>query len=576
MADNSNKQSAGNSFRRGNNVIQEKTPLLKSQAQQERQSRSLEAIEARMDALLQQSEAQVTQEQLNQQTNALSQGMLDIEIQQESQGALTQQQLTYSAAQVTLAREVSAGVKELVLSIKDIKEALQGNVSLEGLREFLAGTETTATRVSATEEENELAGIKSALEEIRDAVPPAPETVQTYKAAEAPEKEKSEKVATSKSDSGDAILNELRSIRSGIGDVSASAFQIATGMALQTAKLLAALAVGFVGFLALSNVFIRAWEKYGEKLTAAWESVKEQWESVKAWFSSGDGKLIADALKRFSSQLLDGDIKAAFLGLFEDAGQILQNGLMQGFEAVLRLIPGLSGTADTMRYARIQSNLNAGIAPTKEDKEFYETHGKETNTTVLEKGRTDNYYKMLRNEFKKEAGLSTATELFYSDAEKEKLKEIDTRIERHKLQPTAPETQKEQKELLKKYPVLEAPETFYSSMSIEQQQKEGRLRTVKERIEKYGENETLVKELHEAQKELGISVKESELKTEAKTKTVPTVYPTDRQADVAPVHNTTQSESTVANMVQQVNNTMNPQTIVMASRTRGNRVQLNA
>lgn len=573
--DNTNKQSAGNSFRRGNNVIQEKTPLLKSQEQQERQSRSLEAIEARMDALLQQSEAQVTQEQLNQQTNALSQGMLDIEIQQESAAALTQQGLTYSAAQVTLQREVSAGVKELVLSIKDIKEALQGNVSLEGLREFLAGTETTATRVSAAEE-SELSGIKSVLEEIRDAVPPAPETVQTYKAAEAPEKEKSEKVAASKSDSSDAILNELRSIRSGIGDVSASAFQIATGMALQTAKLLAALAVGFVGFLALSNVFIRAWEKYGERLTAAWESVKEQWESVKAWFSSGDGKLIADALKRFSSQLLDGDIKAAFLGLFEDAGQILQNGLMQGFEAVLRLIPGLSGTADTMRYARIQSNLNAGIAPTKEDKEFYETHGKETNTTVLEKGRTDNYYKMLRNEFKKEAGLSTATELFYSDAEKEKLKEIDTRIERHKLQPTAPETQKEQKELLKKYPVLEAPETFYSSMSIEQQQKEGRLRTAEARIEKYGENETLVKELHEAQKELGISVKESELKTEAKTKTVPMVYPVDRQADVAPVHNTTQSESTVANMVQQVNNTMNPQTIVMASRTRGNRVQLNA
>lgn len=569
--DNTNKQSAGNSFRRGNNVIQEKTPLLKSQAQQERQSRSLEAIEARMDALLQQTEAQVTQEQLNQQTNALSQGMLDIEIQQESQETLTQQQLTYSAAQVTLQREVSAGVKELVLSIKDIKEALQGNVSLEGLREFLAGTETRASN-----EESELSGIKSVLEEIRDAVPPAPETVQTYKAAEAPEKEKSEKVAASKSDSSDAILNELRSIRSGIGDVSASAFQIATGMALQTAKLLAALAVGFVGFLALSNVFIRAWEKYGEKLTAAWESVKEQWESVKAWFSSGDGKLIADALKRFSSQLLDGDIKAAFLGLFEDAGQILQNGLMQGFEAVLRLIPGLSGTADSMRYARIQSNLNAGIAPTKEDKEFYESHGKETNTTVLEKGRTDNYYKMLRNEFKKEAGLSTATELFYSDAEKEKLKEIDTRIERHKLQPTAPETQKEQKDLLEKYPVLDAPETFYSSMSIEQQQKEGRLRTVKERIEKYGENETLLKELHEAQKELGISVKESELKTEAKTKTVPMVYPVDRQADVAPVHNTTQSESTVANMVQQVNNTMNPQTIVMASRTRGNRVQLNA
>lgn len=576
MADNSNtnKQSAGNSFRRGNNVIQEKTPLLKSQAQQERQSRSLEAIEARMDALLQQSESLVTQENLNQQTNELAQGMLDIEIQQESAAALTQQQLTYSAAQVTLAREVSASVKELVLSIKDIKEALQGNVSLEGLREFLAGTETTATRAS-TDEENELAGIKSVLEEIRDAVPPAPETVHTYKAAEAPEKEKSEKVAASKSDSSDAILNELRSIRSGIGDVSASAFQIATGMALQTAKLLAALAVGFVGFLALSNVFIRAWEKYGEKLTAAWESVKEQWESVKAWFSSGDGKLIADALKRFSSQLLDGDIKAAFLGLFEDAGQILQNGLMQGFEAVLRLIPGLSGTADTMRYARIQSNLNAGIAPTKEDKEFYETHGKETNSTVLEKGRTDNYYKMLRNEFKKEAGLSTATELFYSDAEKEKLKEIDTRIERHKLQPTAPETQKEQKELLKKYPVLEAPETFYSSMSIEQQQKEGRLRTVKERIEKYGENETLVKELHEAQKELGISVKEN-TKSESVSKTVPMVYPADRQADVAPVHNTTQSESTVANMVQQVNNTMNPQTIVMASRTRGNRVQLNA
>lgn len=570
--DNSNKQSAGNSFRRGNNVIQEKTPLLKSQEQQERQSRSLEAIEARMDALLQQSETQVTQEQLNQQTNALSQGMLDIEIQQESQGALTQQQLTYSAAQVTLQREVSAGVKELVLSIKDIKEALQGNVSLEGLREFLDGTKT-GTKTDTQESE---AGIKSVLEEIRDAVPPAPETVQTYKAAEAPEKEKSEKVAASKSDSGDAILNELRSIRSGIGDVSASAFQIATGMALQTAKLLAALAVGFVGFLALSNVFIRAWEKYGERLTAAWESVKEQWESVKAWFSAGDGKVIADALKRFSSQLLDGDIKAAFLGLFEDAGQILQNGLMQGFEAVLRLIPGLSGTADTMRYARIQSNLNAGIAPTKEDKEFYETHGKETNSTVLEKGRTDNYYKMLRNEFKKEAGLSTATELFYSDAEKEKLKEIDTRIERHKLQPTAPETQKEQKELLKKYPVLEAPETFYSSMSIEQQQKEGRLRTAEARIEKYGENETLVKELHEAQKELGISVKESELKTEAKTKTVPMVYPVDRQADVAPVHNTTQSESTVANMVQQVNNTMNPQTIVMASRTRGNRVQLNA
>lgn len=567
MSDSNSSKS--NSFRRGNNVIAEKTPQMKSQAQQERQSSSLEAIEARMDALLQQTEALVTKENLNSQTNALSQGMLDIEIQQEAQSALTQQGLNYSQTQVTLQREVSAGVKELVLSIKDIKEALAGNVSLEGLREFLAGTETTDTRAE------EPADIKSVLEEIRDAIPPTPETVQTYKAAEAPEKEKSEKVAASKSDSADAILNELRSIRSGIGDVSASAFQIATGMALQTAKLLAALAVGFVGFLALSNVFIRAWEKYGEKLTAAWESVKEQWESVKAWFSSGDGKLIADALKRFSSQLLDGDIKAAFLGLFEDAGQILQNGLMQGFEAVLRLIPGLSGTADTMRFARIQSNLNAGIAPTKEDKEFYESHGKETNTTVLEKGRQDNYYKLLRNEFKKEAGLSTATELFYSDAEKEKLKEIDTRIERHKMQPTAPETQKEQKDLLEKYPVLDAPETFYSSMSIEQQQKEGRLRTVKERIEKYGENETLLKELHEAQKELGISVKES-AKSESVSKTIPMVYPADRAADVAPVHNTTQSESTVANMVQQVNNTMNPQTIVMASRTRGNRVQLNA
>lgn len=402
----------------------------------------------------------------------------------------------------------------------------------------------------------------------------------TPTAAQPPEKLKD---APTKSSKDNPVLKTLNDIKAGISGMSSSLFSIATGFALQSAKMALLLGAAVLGIAVLNNIIRSLWNKYQEDIKAAWNTAKETFEAIKKWFDEGPGKDIKDALTTFVKELKDGNIKKAFIELFKDAGQILNDGLLRGFESIMRAIPGLGGAADKLKNERIADALDDGRSVTDEDKEFYNQYNNVDNSkTKVEQNPNDPMIALNKGVLEsrmlaiklKEKNIPT------SPSEAKKAGKFTEREEiRKSIKATA--TDEENTRLREKVLVTE-PELDPFNYNADEKQARGDIRNTLRKIDTYGPTPVEVEKLKEQKKVFdGLGIKDESIETRVNnvlagnTKKVTQVNSTDNTtSDTATSManlNSNKQEINQNTMNQQIVNNQSSQTLIAPTRAYSNR-----
>lgn len=383
----------------------------------------------------------------------------------------------------------------------------------------------------------------------------------TPTAAQPPEKLKD---APTKSSKDNPVLKTLNDIKAGISGMSSSLFSIATGFALQSAKMALLLGAAVLGIAVLNNIIRSLWNKYQEDIKAAWNTAKETFTAIKKWFDEGPGKDIKDALTTFVKELKDGNIKKAFMLLFRDAGQILNDGLKRGFEAVLRSIPGLGSAADKLKNTRISEALDDGRSVSKEDKDFYDVYNntaeekkkKESKLTDMGPSEQSKLELNMKVQAMKDAGLPVSPTQWETKEQKEKGREIYSRID-------AFGTDKFNTELRERV-LIEHPDDNPMNYTAEEKQARGAVYKIFNDIENFGKTEQSMKKLEEAKKHLDdIGIKDEAIQEKYES------YKSDSEKKIAQVNSTDNTTSDTATSMANLNsnkqeinqNTMNQQIV---------------
>lgn len=563
------------SFRRSdsNKLIESQKPerdaakrdayLLAAQNKAAASAKAQEAIQKRMA----EEQSQSQQPQAQPQKQPVEDFDFDIKNDISTIAAATELQLDAVSLSNDLLDDIKAlsqdTVEAVLLNNEDIAQRMEA-ASVE-IQEWLSLIhDETKENVKATKEK-----------EIPQAQPQITPT-----AAQPPEKLKD---APTKSSKDNPVLKTLNDIKAGISGMSSSLFSIATGFALQSAKMALLLGAAVLGIAVLNNIIRSLWNKYQEDIKAAWNTAKETFEAIKKWFDEGPGKDIKDALTTFVKELKDGNIKKAFIELFKDAGQILNDGLLRGFESIMRAIPGLGGAADKLKNERIADALDDGRSVTDEDKEFYNQYNNVDNSkTKVEQNPNDPMIALNKGVLEsrmlaiklKEKNIPT------SPSEAKKAGKFTEREEiRKSIKATA--TDEENTRLREKVLVTE-PELDPFNYNADEKQARGDIRNTLRKIDTYGPTPVEVEKLKEQKKvfdDLGIKDESIETRVNnvfaGNTKKVAQVNSTDNTtSDTATSManlNSNKQEINQNTMNQQIVNNQSSQTLIAPTRAYSNR-----
>lgn len=563
------------SFRRSdsNKLIESQKPerdaakrdadLLAAQNKAAASAKAQEAIQKRMA----EEQSQSQQPQAQPQKQQVEDFDFDIKNDISTIAAATELQLDAVSLSNDLLDDIKAlsqdTVEAVLLNNEDIAQRMEA-ASVE-IQEWLSLIhDETKENVKATKEK-----------EIPQAQPQITPT-----AAQPPEKLKD---APTKSSKDNPVLKTLNDIKAGISGMSSSLFSIATGFALQSAKMALLLGAAVLGIAVLNNIIRSLWNKYQEDIKAAWNTAKETFEAIKKWFDEGPGKDIKDALTTFVKELKDGNIKKAFIELFKDAGQILNDGLLRGFESIMRAIPGLGGAADKLKNERIADALDDGRSVTDEDKEFYNQYNNVDNSkTKVEQNPNDPMIALNKGVLEsrmlaiklKEKNIPT------SPSEAKKAGKFTEREEiRKSIKATA--TDEENTRLREKVLVTE-PHLDPFNYNADEKQARGDIRNTLRKIDTYGPTPVEVEKLKEQKKVFdGLGIKDESIETRVNnvlagnTKKVAQVNSTDNTtSDTATSManlNSNKQEINQNTMNQQIVNNQSSQTLIAPTRAYSNR-----
>lgn len=548
------------SFRRSdsNKLIESQKPerdaakrdadLLAAQNKAAASAKAQEAIQKRMAEEQSQSQQPQTQPQKQQ----VEDFDFDIKNDISTIAAATELQLDAVSLSNDLLDDIKAlsqdTVEAVLLNNEDIAQRMEA-ASVE-IQEWLSLIhDETKENVKATKEK-----------EIPQAQPQITPT-----AAQPPEKLKD---APTKSSKDNPVLKTLNDIKAGISGMSSSLFSIATGFALQSAKMALLLGAAVLGIAVLNNIIRSLWNKYQEDIKAAWNTAKETFEAIKKWFDEGPGADIKEALTTFVKELKDGNIKKAFMLLFRDAGQILNDGLKRGFEAVLRSIPGLGSAADKLKNTRISEALDDGRSVSKEDKDFYDDYNEVEKKRGKEKGQSTHNSTVNNNElllqemrslaYKKENIPSIPWPLPFGRTKEQEARAKEIEGQLNVIGDDKFNT------ALRNEVVVKNSDLQPMNYTAEEKQARGAVYKIFNDIENFGKTEQSMKKLEEAKKHLDdIGIKDEAIQEKYES------YKSDSEKKIAQVNSTDNTTSDTATSMANLNsnkqeinqNTMNQQIV---------------
>lgn len=382
----SNSKSKSNSFRRGNNVIAEKTPELRAQKRHE--------------------EAQESQK-------ALIDSQVELTRVLKSQGGsdgLSLEQL----------QDINQNTQESALSGIDTQEGIQRvNESISELIDIqreLMELQTAESPDSLSDDV--LKKIDESQESLRDwlqsALKEAPPKVEPQKLtpeAPRPPKEPSQSDTLSqredkreRKEDNSQVIKKLSELNSNIKGIAGSLTNILLQTSLQAIKMAALAVAGILALDVLMRLAKHFYAKYEAELKAFWEGTKKfmstAWEGIKDianevkelapkvgaavldFFEQSSIKEGFSALRDLYEDIKGGNFLAGIGNYMMKAVQVFENQMSRVVESILRAM-NFDGTADEVQRQRAQNQIDRGVMPDAEDLHAWSRN--QTKETSIEK-----------------------------------------------------------------------------------------------------------------------------------------------------------------------------------------------
>lgn len=385
MSDNQSNSSK-NSFRRGNNVIAEKTPELRAQ---KRHEEAQEVSRALID-----SQAELAR----------------VIKSQGDSGSLSLAEL----------QDINQNTQESAVSGIDTAEGVQRtNESVQELidiqRELL---ELQTAESPDTLSDDVLKKIDESQESLKDwlqsALKEAPPKVEAPKLTpEAPVRAKeptqsdtlpSREDKRERKEDNSAVLKKLSELNSNIKGIAGSLTNILLQTSLQAIKMAALAVAGILALDVLLRLAKHFYAKYEAELKAFWEGTKKfmsnAWEGIKDianevkelapkvgqavldFFEQSSIKEGFSALKDLYEDIKGGNFLAGIGNYMSKAVQVFGNQMSRVVESILRAM-NFNDTADEVQRQRAQNQIDRGVMPDAEDLHVWSQN--QTKETSIEK-----------------------------------------------------------------------------------------------------------------------------------------------------------------------------------------------
>lgn len=392
MSDNSN--SSKNSFRRGNNVIAEKTPELRAQ---KRHEEAQEVSRALID-----SQAELTRV-IRSQGDSGSSGLSLAELQDINQST----------------QESAVSGIDTAEGIQQVQESVQELIDIQ--RELL---ELQTAESPETLSDDVLQKIDESQESLKDwlqsALKEAPPKVETPKLTpEAPVRAKeptqsdtlpSREDKRERKEDNSAVLKKLSELNSNIKGIAGSLTNILLQTSLQAIKMAALAVAGILALDVLLRLAKHFYAKYEAELKAFWEGTKKfmsaAWEGIKDianevkelapkvgqavldFFEQSSIKEGFNALKDLYEDIKGGNFLAGIGNYMSKVVLVFQDQMSRVVEALLRTIPFAGDKADSIKRERAQRQIDRGVMPDAEDLHYWSQNQVSKETQAIQNKNT--------------------------------------------------------------------------------------------------------------------------------------------------------------------------------------------
>lgn len=385
MSDNSSNSSK-NSFRRGNNVIAEKTPELRAQKRHEEAQESQKALIDSQAEL-----ARVLRSQGG------SDGLSLAELQDINQN--TQESALSGIDTQEGIQRVNESVQELIDIQRELME-LQTAESPDTL------SNDVLKKIDESQE-----SLKDWLQSALKEAPPkeAPQKL-TPEAPVAPKEPSQSDTLSQREDKRErkednsAVLKKLSELNSNIKGITNSLTNILLQTSLQAIKMAALAVAGILALDVLLRLAKHFYAKYETELKAFWEGTKKfmstAWEGIKDianevkelapkvgqavldFFEQSSIKEGFNALKDLYEDIKGGNFLAGIGNYMSKAVQVFENQMSRVVESILRAM-NFTDTADEVQRQRAQNQIDRGVMPDAEDLHAWSRN--QTKETSIEK-----------------------------------------------------------------------------------------------------------------------------------------------------------------------------------------------
>lgn len=406
MADNSSNSSK-NSFRRGNNVIAEKTPELRAQ---KRHEEAQEVSRALID-----SQAELARV-IRGQGDSGSSGLSLAELQDINQS--TQESAVSGIDTAEGIKRTNESVQELIDIQRELLE-LQTAESPDTL------SDDVLKKIDESQESLK-DWLQSALKEAPPQVEPPKLTPEAPVRAKEPTQSDtlpSREDKRERKEDNSAVLKKLSELNSNIKGIAGSLTNILLQTSLQAIKMAALAVAGILALDVLLRLAKHFYAKYEAELKAFWEGTKKfmskAWEGIKDianevkelapkvgqavldFFEQSSIKEGFSALRDLYEDIKGGNFLAGIGNYMSKAVEVFEDQMSRAVEAILRAM-NFDGTADEVQRQRAQKQIDRGVMPDAEDLHVWsQNQTKETSfeklkreaklaETVLETAKTRN------------------------------------------------------------------------------------------------------------------------------------------------------------------------------------------